>query len=196
MRILLLVLSSVLLAAPAHALGFFGELITPGQPGHRATLDAKVDFSPTSIRLNDWSVETDTQMGSGWISSGEWVSWTHTFEPGLGGAELEDAWLFVTVGDYDLHREMAEFHLGGELWKTRSFRIFDFAGGNVLSAVTDNELLVAVRSGHGSFKVGGSLFKAKYDNGTPPIPEPHAVLAFGLGGAIVALAIRRRSSHS
>jgi len=188
MHTLLLAIAVSLLATPAHALGIFGELITPG---HRDTLDAKVDGGPWNLQAADWTRAADSSLGDGWVSSGEWLTWTHSFAPGFSGARLEEAWLVVGMSDYDLHREKAELHLGGDLWQRRSFWFADFAGGDVLSAITGNELVVSVRATQGSFKVAGSLFKAKYSS-APPIPEPHAALVFGLGGAIVLWTLRRR----
>lgn len=187
----------LLLAGPAQAIGIYGEIITSGSawflPNIRATID--LDFDTWGVPLNHWSVSPDYQMGSGHVSSGEWITWEHTFEPGKSGATLKDAYVLVTTGDHDWEEETAELYMGGDLWKTESFRFFSFAGGSAIGAVKDNVLRMGVKSVYGDFNLKSSIFKAKYE-AAAPMPEPHAVLAFGLGLAVVAARLRRRARSS
>jgi hypothetical protein len=186
-------LAVALLAGPASAVSYFGELKTAAQlPGPSdvtitATLD--VDFDPLDLDLAyDWSAGG---LGDGAVS-GTPKTYTHSFDPGPSPVVVQGAWLYVSVIDDlsplpDLARETAVVRIGSEVLASGN-ALLNILGGNVTAWIdAAGDVLSVTVSGSGDFWLVASALKVAYG---PPaaaaaVPEPAGALAFGLALLLV-----------
>jgi hypothetical protein len=193
-------------AGPIH---YYGELLTSeaavGLPGDvRAQLDTMLTGDPADLLL-DGSVSAGDGIGSGYVSDGGSVTYTHRFSPSAQVESVVRAALSVVTFDDSLFdaREAVAITLDDAFWAQggATFQVF---GGTVQAAVfdQDGEAVVTVRSLRGDVQVVASLFEVVYTavdatggggTGVGAVPEPGAALLFCAGIGVIGVATRQRA---
>jgi hypothetical protein len=204
MRRWLPLLGALLLAGPASALSYFGELKTARQfpvlSDLTITATLAVDFDPLALDLDsDW---TAGGLGDGTVR-GTPKTYTHTFDPGAAPVEVQEAWLFVSVLDDlsplpDLASETAVVRIGSDVLASGN-AFLNILGGSVTAWVgAAGDVLQLSVSGTGDFWLLASAFKVVYrtPGAAAAVPEPTAALVFALGALLVFTRGRRHLFRS
>jgi hypothetical protein len=183
---------------PARAISFYAEILTndnfPIFPDTTASATLTIDFDPLSFDWTGMTSGPNSGLGSGLVSGGSPLQYTHLFDPTPDSASVLQAWLFISVADDQLFPdgpETASVELEGSFWQTGSATL-NLIFGDITALgfiTTDGDTLdVEVSSTVGDFQVLASALKVKFAE----VPEPGTLLLVGLGAAL--LGARRRLS--
>ena len=103
----------------------------------------------------------------------------------LPGHEIDDAWLYVTLGGFG----KAEVYLDQTFWAETGVFFLGFATGESVEGFIENDKLYVDVSGSRRVAVLNSVLKASVTS----VPEPSAALVFGLGMLVTGARVRRSS---
>jgi len=206
-----IVLLALATAAPAFAgpIHHYAELLTSSSqsalPGDALIqLDATTD--PTNMNLVlDGTTTAGAGLGSGYVTTGSALSFTHSFAPTASVERIIGAVLsIVTIDDSLLDpRENVRITLDDTFFAQGQATLGLF-GGAVQAQLfqSDGRATVRVAATRGDLNVVSSLFQVTYaaidtsgsggGASTSAVPEPGAALLFSAGIGVVGVATRRR----
>lgn len=187
-----LVLALALASSAQAATFYYGQLLTPGGSAS-ATLPS--DFESLSLSLSGVGLPN-----GGLVTDA--LQYDHTFKSLVDAPKILWASLGVALVDDLLPwtdalipNEWATIALDGAVWSSGQAVLNVLSGAvTVTTFEKDGVLGVTVTSNGTDFRVASSLFKVAYtDSPAPVVPEPGAIVAFGVGTLLAAAALRRRA---
>ncbi len=191
--------------ARASSFHFFAEVLTSEQlpifSDRRASIDLGFDFDPFDITFA--GSQSSPGLGNGYVSSSNTLAYSHHFNPAHDDAEVLGAWLIVSVIDdghpwwkdplFEGESAIVTVEngdtLNGQATLNLFFKIIDPA------LLDDRKLDIAMSTSRGDYVTLASALKVKYRVGEP-VPEPSAMLVFGIGIALTGFAAARRRGRN